>query len=307
MPSWSFAPLGPTTGANMENLVVGLLAQPDLEFTSALTSWYGALDRRYSFTTTGLRLVSDDAGPLQIAGGTVTALFVREDTRTLLQASGFQISVETLVTLKNAGATVNLALFLLAGRDKIFGTGLGDTLYGFSSADTMLGGGGNDALFGGDGHDSLYGGAGADSLLADGNDDRVWGAAGNDILIGDAGNDWLYGGKGADLLIGDNGTDRFVFDAAPASGVDTIQAYQAEDTILLDEDAFLGIGARGALGAARFRLGTAAADRSDRIIYDATTGSVWFDRDGTGPVAQKLFLRLPAGSPLTAGEFLIIA
>jgi Ca2+-binding RTX toxin-like protein len=249
MPSWSFAPLGPTSGANMENLIVGLLAQPDLEFTAALTSWYGALDRRYSFTATGTRFVSDDGGPLQIAGGTITALFVREGTRTLLQASGFQLSVETLVTLKGAGATVNLALFLLAGRDKIFGTGLGDTLYGFSSADTMLGGGGNDALFGGNGHDSLYGGAGADSLLADADDDRVWGAGGNDILIGDAGNDWLYGGKGADLLIGDNGTDRFVFEAAPASGVDTIQAYQAEDAILLDEDAFLGIGARGALGA----------------------------------------------------------
>jgi Ca2+-binding RTX toxin-like protein len=33
-------------------------------------------------------------------------------------------------------------------------------------------------------------------------------------------------------------------------------------------------------------LGTAAADTSDRFIYNQSTGALFFDSDGTGAIAQ---------------------
>jgi len=118
---------------------------------------------------------------------------------------------------------------------------------------------------------SLYGGAGQDSL---------YGYNGNDFLEGAEGNDWLRGGAGV---------DRFVFREAlgAASGIDRIFDMNLADNIVFDALAYSGP-IRSAT-AAEFRVGTAALDADDRIIYDYSTGVFWFDADGNGAGAAILF------------------
>ena len=54
-------------------------------------------------------------------------------------------------------------------------------------------------------------------------------------------------------------------------------------------------------------VGTAAADAGDRIIYDAATGNLYYDSDGTGAVAQVLFATLDnMPGNLGAADFLVI-
>ena len=111
-----------------------------------------------------------------------------------------------------------------------------------------------------------------------------------------------------DVLTGGAGLDSFVFDFAPnrITNVDSITDYNvADDRFLLDDAAFAGIGATGALGAARFKLGTAATDADDRIIYDAATGKVYFDANGNGAGGQIHFATVAIGTALTASEFVV--
>ena len=77
--------------------------------------------------------------------------------------------------------------------------------------------------------------------------------------------------------------------------------------ILLHDDAdFAGIGALGTLRAAAFRNGTAAADSSDRVIYDSATGSLFYDADGNGAGAALLFATLTAGTTVVVADFVIV-
>ena len=108
------------------------------------------------------------------------------------------------------------------------------------------------------------------------------------------------------------GAGRDIFDFTTtigASNVDTIMDFNAaDDTIRLDNAVMSGLGSRtGALSSTAFVAGASAADASDRIIYDATTGSVFYDADGTGSIAQVKIavLSSPTGA-ITASDFLII-
>ena len=134
------------------------------------------------------------------------------------------------------------------------------------------------------------------------------GLAGSDALSGGDGDDDLRGGLGNDDLTGGSGIDDFIFDTAlGASNVDDVLDFVVGvDEIKLENAVFTGLAA-GALSATAFKAGTAATDADDRIIYDAATGRLWFDSDGTGAAAQVLFADLnnaPAG--LSASDFTVI-
>ncbi|HWT13405.1 MAG TPA: hypothetical protein VN231_11670, partial [Allosphingosinicella sp.] len=58
-------------------------------------------------------------------------------------------------------------------------------------------------------------------------------------------------------------------------------------------------------GAAAFRQGAAAADASDRIVYDQATGQLFYDGDGSGAAAQILFATVAAGTALTSADFIV--
>ncbi|PHR89688.1 MAG: hypothetical protein COA80_17050 [Leeuwenhoekiella sp.] len=240
------------------------------------------------------------------------------------------------------GNSGNNILFGLGGDDILDGGGNNDILEGGAGNDTLIGGNGNDTASyttatsgvtvslqiagpqatGGAGNDTLSGienltgsnladtltGNSADNILIGGSGaDTLTGNGGSDTLIGGSGNDVLNGGSGSDTLTGDTGADIFFFASAlGASNVDTITDYSVSaDTIRLENAVFTGL-AVGTLSAAAFRIGAAAADASDRIIYNSATGDLFYDSDGNGAAAAVLFAHLSTGLAMTNAEFVIV-
>jgi Ca2+-binding RTX toxin-like protein len=228
--------------------------------------------------------------------------------------------------------------------DSLIGTASADPIDGGAGNDTIDGGAGADTLTGGLGNDvfvldslddvviELAGAAnGLDtvrtallSMSLDGkaNVERLeyigeegfsgTGSALADVIVGGAGADTLDGGLGKDTLTGGAGADRFDFSTAlsAAANVDTITDFEAGvDDIGLDSALFTGL-VEGALEEGAFVSGagrSTAADAGDRIIYNTTTGALYFDADGLGGAAAIQFATL-TGSPdaLSAADFSVI-
>jgi len=151
---------------------------------------------------------------------------------------------------------------------------------------------------------TLLGNAGANTLK---------GLSGNDTLKGGAGNDLLFGGDGKDTLTGGTGQDLFVFNTAPTSR-DTITDFSAAegDKIQLSKAVFTGLAYTGTLHADDFYAAagaTKAHDATDRVIYNTTTGVLYYDADGLGGTAAVQIALLGASThpALVYGDLQIIA
>ena len=132
------------------------------------------------------------------------------------------------------------------------------------------------------------------------------GGAGADTLSAGAGNDIIHGGDGNDRLTGGAGIDKFYFDTAlgASTNFDTITDFAViDDTVFLDRSIFSAIAADGTLTGAGFFAGTAAHDSDDRIVYDSTTGKIYYDADGNGAGAAVQFAKVTPGTPLTHSDF----
>ena len=154
-------------------------------------------------------------------------------------------------------------------RDLVAGTQRGDQF-----EVVALGTNGNDSLVALEAGRPYYFNAGMGN-------DAVTGGNAADFLVGGAGNDALNGGLGIDTHIGGAGSDSFVFSTAPgAANVDKINDFTViDDTIQLDNAVFAGL-ADGQLAAEAFAFSTEVAEGDDRIIYDQSTGNLFFDVDG---------------------------
>jgi len=155
--------------------------------------------------------------------------------------------------------------------------------------------------------DPMSGTPGFDKLTGAGGDDTLAGLAGNDTLLGGADADRLAGGTGNDRLSGNAGADKFLFAESGAMNADTIADFLiGADKIMLDETSFpkLEPTPGGGLPAANFHLGAAAGDAGDYIVYDPSSGNLYYDPDGDGVKAQKLIATL-TGSPdtVSASDF----
>ena len=62
----------------------------------------------------------------------------------------------------------------------------------------------------------------------------------------------------------------------------------------------------GTLSSGAYYAGAAAHDSTDRIIYNASTGALSYDADGTGATAAVQFAQLSSGLALTNQDFLVI-
>ncbi|HEX7053982.1 MAG TPA: hypothetical protein VF211_08640 [Burkholderiales bacterium] len=162
---------------------------------------------------------------------------------------------------------------------------------------------GNDSLNGTADDDVINGLGGNDTIWPNAGDDTVIGGPGNDLLGGNAGRDWVEGGTGNDTIGGGGDQDHFVFREFGAANADTVITFASNwDDIQLDIAAFTALGANGrfASGDARF-FGAAGAsaghDADDRIVYDTTSGRLWYDVDGSGASAAQLVATLD-GAPL---------
>ncbi|MBD3884897.1 hypothetical protein IFO70_24485 [Phormidium tenue FACHB-886] len=233
-----------------------------------------------------------------------TALNLREDLTIATTATG---------TTLNGNANAN-QLLGSEGADLIKAAGGNDVVSGLE---------GNDEIAGGSGSDWLEGGSSDDSVNGDRDSDQLYGEAGNDLLNGGAGNDILAGGAGNDTLTGGSGADRFSFYDPLASIVDPntgdradpvtdgtdvlTDLNRAEDTIGLYIGSYspdslyrqAGLALNTAISAGQFQLGSSAADASDRLIYDRSTGDLFFDVDGTGAQAQIKIATLSTKSALS--------
>lgn len=139
--------------------------------------------------------------------------------------------------------------------------------------------------------------------------DTLSGGALGDILEGRGGNDRLTGHGGNDTLKGGGGKDSFVFNAAldAINNVDKITDFSVpQDRIELDDSVFAALGGPGTLSASAFHKGTAAADASDRIIYNPGNGWLLYDADGKNGSAAIHFATLDDGLALTKNDFLVI-
>src|SRR5262249_33636730 len=135
---------------------------------------------------------------------------------------------------------------------------------------------------------------------------QVFGDAGNDTIKGGASDDWLYGGAGIDFLTGNGGADTFHFAEGGKYHADTITDFQhGIDTIELDHAYFTSLLA-GDLAASEFRIGAAAADANDCLIYNSA-GQLLYDADGSGTLKTPFVIATLTGHPtLTAGDFHIV-
>jgi Ca2+-binding RTX toxin-like protein len=245
----------------------------------------------------------------------------------------------------NAGAT-GLALSGNELANRIFGGSGQDLLSGGAGVDVLDGGAGADIMSGGldsdtyyvdnpgdsvaeaagEGTDTVYtkinftlstgnsiqilkANAGSTGLTLTGNElaNTIIGLTGNDRLNGGLGSDILDGGLGSDTLRGSSGTDLFAFTTAlGATNVDTVADFSVvSDTIRLENAIFAGL-ATGVLSAGAFFKGTAAHDADDRIVYNAATGGLFFDKDGTGAAAAVQFATVSTGLAITNSNFAVV-
>jgi Ca2+-binding RTX toxin-like protein len=162
---------------------------------------------------------------------------------------------------------------------------------------------GNDSLVGGAGNDSMQGGAGADTML---------GGAGNDAIGGNDGNDRIEGGTGNDTLNGGSGQDVFVFREFGAANADAVSAYDSSwDKLQLDHNAMAALGASGtfASGDARFFAGAGAGgghDADDRVVFNSSTGQLYYDDNGSGAHAAQLLATFQTGAVVAATDISVI-
>jgi len=232
------------------------------------------------------------------------------------------------------------------GNDTMFGNGGDDKLYGGGGNDVLDGGLGKDTLNGGAGSDAadythatlpqtidlslkgaqtngdtlisiekLNGSAFGDTFTASIHGSVLAGLAGDDSLTGGAKADLLIGGRGNDTLTGGGGNDRFIFDVDPANPVngDVITDFaHLHDKITLDS-AIYGMlpTSHGHLAATAFyTTGStfAAHDATDRIVYNSTTGGLFFDPDGLNgqPAVQIAQLGIGTHPTLSANDIIMI-
>ncbi|HEY9643451.1 MAG TPA: hypothetical protein V6C57_23385 [Coleofasciculaceae cyanobacterium] len=199
------------------------------------------------------------------------------------------------------------------GTDRLAGDEAADQINAKAGNDIVEGLEGNDTLWGGDGSDRLNGGGGNDQISGEAGSDQLYGEAGSDTLSGGSGNDTCRGGTGNDVLTGGDGSDRFNFFNPALDGIDTISDFNvSQDKIGIYVGLYsvgsayknAGLTANAAITADQFQLGSQAADASDRFIYDSSTGSLFFDADGTGATAQIQFAKLSPGLALTAAHLI---
>jgi len=206
------------------------------------------------------------------------------------------------------GAGGNETFAGLAGNDKLSGGagGADGVSYFFDTAGAAVdlqagtahdGFGGTDSL---SGFEIVYGSVFADTLV---------GSTKADTLKGNAGDDTLRGSGGNDVLTGGAGKDKFAFDTTPNAtwNRDQITDFSvADDTIVLENAVYSAFTATGIMAAAAFYTGSQAHDSNDRIVYDNTTGALFYDSNGSATGGSVKIADLSTGLSLTYKDFLII-
>jgi Ca2+-binding RTX toxin-like protein len=210
-----------------------------------------------------------------------------------------------------------------SGDDSISSDGGDDLVQGNSGFDLINAGKGNDTVYGGTQNDTVSGDKGSDLLYGNGNDDLLTGGKDKDTLLGGYGEDTLdggsnrdvlYGGIDDDLLTGGNDKDTFRIGFAPGEavpadaidqlGVDTITDFNpGQDVIELDTRVLTEL--TDTLRAEFNNASSlASADQNAVLIYDRSTGLVYYNEDASVKGDEKAILQLDPGKKgIDANDF----
>jgi Ca2+-binding RTX toxin-like protein len=229
-----------------------------------------------------------------------------------------------------------------ANGDSLFGGDGNDLLDGGANGDSMSGGAGDDTYIVDGSSDTVWEASAANgidtvlsavsltlgsnvenlTLTATGSvngtgnslDNAITGGSGANVLNGSSGNDTLSGGAGNDNLTGGSGSDEFVFSSWFTSNVDTITDFSSgTDIVALDDDIFWSLAGLGspafALPGANFvaNAGGVSGDGDDFILYDTSTGRLYYDSDGNGALSRVHFATLTGAPSLSASDIEVIA
>ncbi len=210
----------------------------------------------------------------------------------------------------------------------LIGNNAANTLNGGTGADTMRGLGGNDiyivdnagdvvdeSVFGSGGTDTVKSSVSfnlADSSVAKGLIENVTLTGSSAISATGNGLANMIAGNGAsNILTGGSGADTFRFDTLlGASNIDRITDFTFGDKISLENGVFKGLTQTGGMASGAFYAAagaTSAHDLDDRIIYNTSTGRLYYDADGTAPAgaASIEFALLQTKPILSHLDFLI--
>ncbi|MFL4994537.1 MAG: M10 family metallopeptidase C-terminal domain-containing protein, partial [Microvirga sp.] len=152
-------------------------------------------------------------------------------------------------------------------------------------------------------------GSAAINLTGNALSNRIKGNAAANKINGGNGDDTLAGGAGNDRLTGGNGKDVFVFDTAPArsGNKDTIIDWSAKhDTIQLENAVFKALKKTGGLSKSHFVKAAKALDGNDYVGYDATTGNLWYDHNGSKAGGQLVFANIGKHKSIALNDFLVV-
>jgi hypothetical protein len=318
------------TGNALDNVIIGQDGDDVLS---------GGLGRDVLIARDGNDILAGGSGAAnELYGGAGDDTYVLSANDTVVELAG-EGTDKVLTSQQSHTLGANLENLIFTGAGDFTGTGN-------SAANVIVGGAGNDRLSdgGGSAADTLIGGSGNDTYvvsvagdsiveLGGGGTDTVetsasfyqlganlenltYTGAGNFVGVGNsadnaitggAGDDLLAGGLGADTLTGNGGADQFLFNTALGGGnVDSIVGFASgSDRIFLDHNVFTGL-ATGGLASGEFVVGSAATHEDHRIIYDNTTGNLYYDADGNGAGAAVLFATVQGHPILLASDFGVI-
>ena len=284
---------------------------------------YGRAGDDYLYGGADGDTLNGGAGNDYLDGGDGTNLVTYSDA-----TAGVTVNLSVVGPQDTVGAGIDTILNV----ENVTGSAFADTLTGDANTNILTGGAGADVMTGGDGSDIYYVDNAGDKVVetSTGGYDTIYssvsytltgtfveqlvltGAAGlkasgnsqfNNI-VGNDGANIIDGRGGSDYLTGNGGADKFLFDTAlSTSAFATITDFTVgQDMIELDRTIFTAITANGTLATSAFVAGTSAANSSQHILYDSSTGDIFYDSDGNGSAAAIRFAHVAAGTALTAAS-----
>ena len=240
----------------------------------------------------------------------------------------------TDITIINGSGGGGGVIMGTSGNDSLTGTAGNDTIDGGAGADTINGMAGNDTYFvtSGDvlqdsgGIDTIvaaasfalpsaienitYTGSANTSSVGNSQANTMTGNSGANYMEGRDGNDTLAGGGGIDTLIGGNGGDSFVFGESGTANADRINDFASgSDKLAFDDAAFSLAAGHFSAGDARFYAAAGAAaghDADDRVIYNTSTGQLYYDADGSGAGGAELIATLATVPSIGATDITVL-
>lgn len=300
------------TGNNLNNVLTGNLANNKL---------YGLAGNDTLIGAGGNDTLDGGGGIDTVSYASATSQVVVDLSKTSAQDTR-AAGIDTLLNIENAIGG--------SGNDYLFGSAGKNTLDGGKGDDTMRGGAGNDTYIvdsaddlpvemQGEGTDTVISSVswqlaaclenltltGKENINATGTDVGL-SFTGNNVIIGNDGDNVINGLGGTDTLTGGLGRDSFVFDSSLGT-VDVITDFNVVDDIfVLDSAKFAGLptGEEWELmGSAHFVIGAVATDANDYLVYDSSTGALYYDADGNGAGAAVQFASIATGLSLSAASF----